>query len=239
MPSRRWLYAGGVVVVLAAGAALAIAVTRGDDARSIVSDLTAVSTLPPETTTPRTAVGGSGTPTSTTTPPATAATPPSAPPQPVQTTPGNLLANGDFERDLGGWRPSGGQVDRVPLGHSGAWSVRIRAASSPAQPTSAGTGQPGILAVQAIPGQVGRSFEASAWVRASRPGTEAILRLRELGAGGESADVIGVTLVDAGWHEVAVVHQVQAGGRLTVEAQAGNLAPGEALLIDQVSVTAP
>ncbi len=35
-----------------------------------------------------------------------------------------------------------------------------------------------------------------------------------------------------------MIHQVQSGGRLTVEATAGNLRPGEFLLLDQVSVTA-
>src|SRR6266540_2214064 len=155
--SRRWLYAGGLALVLAAGVAVAVTVTRGDDSQSIVSELTGRSPSTPGAT-------------ATTSPPTTATAPaPSEPPRPVQRTPGNLLANGDFELDLSGWRPTGGaQVDRVAVGHSGAWSVRI----------------------------------------------------------------------DAGWHEVAVVHEVQAGGRLTVEAMAGNLRPGEAFLVDQVSIAA-
>jgi Carbohydrate binding domain len=212
--------------VLVAGAAVAIILTRGDHTRSIVSELT---------------VASSTTPTATTTPATATTPPPSAPRRPVQTTPGNLLANGDFERDLIGWGPSGGGlVDRVAVGHSGAWSVRIRAVGPPPQPTRTGQEQPGILAAQAVQGRVGRSYEASAWVRASRPGIGAVLKLRELGGDGESADVIGVILVDADWHELAVIHQVhQAGGRLTVEAAATNLRPGEALLLDQVSITAP
>jgi hypothetical protein len=219
--------------VLAVGAAAMIVATRGDDAGSIVSDLTGASPTGPATTT-------------TTAPPPSRATtpPPSGPPQPVQRTPGNLLANGDFERDLVGWRSSGGLVDRVAVGHSGGWSVRIRAGGSATPTTAAGSQsgggpQPGVLAVQAVQARAGRSYEASAWVRASRPGTQAILKLRELG-GGESADAIGVTLADAGWHEIAVIHQVQqAGGRLTVEAAAGDLRPGDALLLDQVSITEP
>lgn len=223
------MYAGGVAVVLAAGAAVAVTVSRGDDSRSIVSELTG--TAPGATATTS---GGA------TTGPATTATarPPSAPPQPVRPTPGNLLANGDFERDLAGWGPSGGgRIDRVAAGHSGGWSVRIRAGASATQP-AAGAEEPGVLAARTVQGRAGRGYEASAWVRASTPGTEAILKLRELGGDGDSADVIGVTLVDADWHEVAVIHQVQSGGRLTVEATAGNLRPGEFLLLDQVSVTA-
>jgi hypothetical protein len=213
--------------VLAAGVAVAVTVTRGNDSRSIVSGLTGGSPSTPGAT-------------ATTSPPTTTATAPapSEPPRPVQRTPGNLLANGDFELDLGGWRPTGGaQVDRVAVGHSGGWSVRIRAGGPATQATTAGA-RPGVLAAQAVQGKTGRSYEASAWVRATSPGMEAILKLRELGGDGDSADVIGVTLVDAGWHEIAVVHEVQAGGRLTVEAMAGNLRPGEAFLVDQVSITA-
>ena len=212
--------------MLAAGVAVAVTVTRGDDSQSIVSELTGGSPSTPGAT-------------ATTSPPTTATAPaPSEPPRPVQRTPGNLLANGDFELDLSGWRPTGGaQVDRVAVGHSGAWSVRIRAGGPATQATTPGA-EPGVLAAQAVQGGTGRSYEASAWVRATSPGTEAILKLRELGGEGDSADVIGVTLVDAGWHEVAVVHEVQAGGRLTVEAMAGNLRPGEAFLVDQVSIAA-
>lgn len=223
-------------MVLAAGTAVAITATRGDQTRSIVSELTVASATTPGATTPPSTPPG---PTDTT--PATSTPPPSEPPQPIQTTPGNLLANGDFERDLVGWGPSGGGwVDRVAVGHSGAWSLRIRPDGSASGPTSTRPEQPGVLAAQAVQGRAGRSYEASAWVRASRPGTEAILKLRELGGDGESADVIGVTLVDAEWHEIAVIHQVQqAGGRLTVEATASNLRPSEGLLLDQVSITAP
>jgi hypothetical protein len=242
--SRRWLFAGGLAVLLAAGIAVAMEVTR-DNSGSIVSGLTGTS--PPATFPPRPTSGATATtpdetttgPTTTRPPPTTTAPPPSGPSQPVRPTPGNLLANGDFERDLAGWGASGGgRVDRVPLGHSGGWSVRIQPGRSATQPTTGETGQPGVLATQPVQGRDGRSYEASAWIRASGPGMEAILRLREAGGDGDSADVIGVTLTDADWHEVAVVHQVQTVGLLTVEAAASNLRPGEYLLVDQISVTA-
>lgn len=234
-------------MVLVVGIAAAVTTTR-DDSGSIVSGLTGTSpatppdTSPPPTTSGATTTTADGTttgPAATTSPPATAVPAPSGPPQPVRPTPGNLLANGDFERNLAGWGPSsGGRVDRVGLAHSGGWSVRIRPGGPATQPTAGGTGQPGVLATQPVQGQDGRSYQASAWVRASSPGTEAILKLRETGGAGDSADVIGVTLPDAGWHELAVVHEVQTGGRLTVEAAAGNLRPGQYLLLDEVSVTA-
>jgi Carbohydrate binding domain len=217
-------------VVLVAGVAVAVAVTRGDDSGSIVSELTGTAPPPPDTTPPTTASPPGG---------ATSRPPPTAPRQPVQPTPGNLLANGDFERSLAGWGTSGGgRVDRVAIGHSGGWSARIRSGGSASQPTAGATNEPGLQLAQSVRGRPGGSYEASAWVRATRPGTEAILRLREIGGDGDSADVIGVTLPDADWHEVAVIHEVQTAGRLTVEASASGLRPGEALLLDQVSVAA-
>ena len=227
--SRRWLLAGGVVVVLAV-TVTAVLLTRGGDDDSIVSGLSQIPTSP-TVAAPTTAAPAS------TAPPATA--PPStAPPRPIQPTPGNLLANGDFEHDLAGWGAfDGGRVDRVAVGHSGRWSLRLRDGGT-TSPSGGGPGDPAVRAAGTVQGRTGDSYEASAWVRATRPGTEAILKLRQLGGQGESADVIGVTLQDTGWHQVAVIHQVHAGGgRLTVEAAAGNLRPGDGLLLDQISLT--
>ncbi len=165
--------------------------------------------------------------------------PPTAPARPLQPTPGNLLANGDFERDLDGWTVLGnGRADRVAVAHSGAWAVRIRANQPELdQPRSQ---RPGIVVASALQSKQGRSYHASAWVHARRPGTEVVLALREYDSAGKtSADVIGVTLPDTGWHEIAVDHQVhQPGARLALEATAINLRPGDDLLVDQVSLTA-
>src|SRR5215213_9969205 len=44
--------------------------------------------------------------------------------RPIRPTPGNLLADGDFERDLAGWAPLGGaKVERVEGGASGRWAA--------------------------------------------------------------------------------------------------------------------
>ena len=165
-------------------------------------------------------------------------------PRPSQTVPArplsSLLPNGGFERDLSGWGVlGGGHVDRVAVAHAGGWAVRIRTDHPP--PGRPGSTQPGILAANAVQAEQGRSYEASAWIRASRPGTEVTLALREYGAAGETgADVTGITLPDKDWHEVAVVHQVhQPGTRLGLELTVTNLRPGGDLLADQLSITAP
>ncbi len=226
-------------MVLAAGAAVTVVLVRGQQPQrsaAVVPLLSDVSTMPP--TRPILPAAPSPTSAAPRTAPSTAAGGPrdSAPPQPL----GNLLANGDFERDLGGWGVLGnGQADRVADAHAGGWAVRIRTSHPP--PGRPGSTRPGILAANAVQAEQGRSYEASAWVRASRPGTEVALALREYGAVGETgSDVTGVTLPDRDWHEVAVVHQVhQSGTRLGLELTVTNLRPGGDLLADQLSITAP
>jgi hypothetical protein len=231
--SRRWLLAGGAVVVLAVTVTVILLTRGGDD--SIVSGLSQIPTSP--TVAPPTTAVPATTAAPATTAPASTAPPTTAPPRPIQPTPGNLLPNGDFEHDLAGWGAfDGGRVDRVAVGHSGRWSLRLRDGGT-TSPPGGGPGDPAVRAAETVEGRTGDSYEASVWVRATRPGTEAILKLRQLGGQGESADVIGVTLQDADWHQVAVIHQVHAGGgRLTVEAAAGNLRPGDGLLLDQISL---
>ena len=237
--SRRWLIAGGGVAVLAV-TVTAFALTRhGDD--ELLAGLSQLPTAPSVATTAPAATSAPApsppatTAPPTTTPPTTSSPPTTGAPRPVQPTPGNLLANGDFEQGIAGWaQAGGGRIDRVAIGHSGRWSLRLQDGGSP----SGGVpGDPLARSTQIVRAQAGESYEASVWVRATRPGTEAILKLRELGGSGESADTIGVTLVDADWHEVAVSHEAQAGGQLTVEAAAGNLQSGDGLLLDQISLT--
>jgi hypothetical protein len=217
-PRRRLLAVGAAVVVLAAGAVtIAVAVGAGGPARH---------GAPPGTSR---APGASRAP-------GTSGAPSASPAPPVRALPGNLLANGDFERGLSGWGALGGaRLDRVALAHSGAWAARVR-------PARDGTAERPGIALPLDPRILqGRTYQGSAWVRASRPGTEATLALREYGGDGQpSADVIGVSLQDSQWHEVAVVHQAHlAGARLALELTGGDLGAGELLLVDDVSVTSP
>ncbi|SRR6266540_2167373 len=160
----------------------------------------------------------------------------SEPARPLRPVPGNLLANGDFEPGLGGWGALGGaRVERVATAHSGSWAARISPGGSGA------AGRPGIAIPLAVQARQGRTYQGSVWVRASRPGIEATLALREYGAGRQSsADVTGVNLPDAQWHEVAVVHQIHlAGAQLALEVAGGNLGAGDLILVDEVGVTVP
>jgi hypothetical protein len=151
--------------------------------------------------------------------------------RPIRPTPGHLLADGDFERDLAGWAPlAGASLERVEGAASGRWAVAL-APGAPGGPAPAMT-RPGAATARA-----GTSYEASFWVR-GRPGGQVVLALREL-AGGRvvSADEAGYVLPDGGWQHLAVEHHTRApGSSLTLEVAGPGLPAGQRLLVDGVDL---
>jgi Carbohydrate binding domain len=224
------LAALAAAVVLVSGAVAIALVVTGPSTRGPSADRPAPG-APPATgtsaaaTTARAMPPGSRSDTTTT-----------SPAQPIRPVPGNLLANGDFEQGLSGWRAFGGaRVERVAVAHSGRWSLSI----GPAQGVA--PARPGIVSPVDVEARQGRTYQGRAWVRASAPGTEVTLALREQAGDGQSnADVLGISLPDGEWHEVAVVHQLHvAGARLSLELTGGDLGAGDIILVDEVDVTAP
>jgi hypothetical protein len=174
---------------------------------------------------PATSRGQAATTGPATTAPATA---PAA--RPIRPTPGNLLADGDFERDLAGWTPlAGASLERVQGAASGRWAVAIAPGPSGGGP---GMTRPGTATARAD-----TTYEASAWVR-GRAGDQVMLALREL-AGGRvvSADEAGYTLPDGGWQHLAVEHHTRApGSSLTLEVAGHGLPADVRLLVDSVDL---
>jgi hypothetical protein len=147
-------------------------------------------------------------------------------------TPGNLLADGDFERDLSGWTPLGGaEVERVEGGASGRWAAAVT-------PGPARDGQAGMVRREAATARAGTAYEASFWVRAPGGGGQVVLALRELAGGREvSADQAGYTLDGDGWQQLAVEHQARAGGSsLVLEVVGRDLGGDGRLLVDAVDL---
>ena len=160
----------------------------------------------------------------------TASTAPAA--RPIRPTPGNLLADGDFEHDLAGWRPlAGTQVRRVEGGASGRWAAAIA-------PGPSRDGQAGLVRRDAATTRAGTTYEASFWVRAPGGGGQVVLALRELAGGREvSADRAGYTLDGGGWHQLAVEHLTRApGSSLSVEVAGRDLGGDGRLLVDAVDL---
>jgi Carbohydrate binding domain len=164
--------------------------------------------------------------------PPTAATATTAPAvRPVRPTPGNLLADGDFERDLAGWSALGGaSVDRVQGGASGRWAVAVA-------PGRSGDGPPGMARARAARARADTTYEASFWVRGSAGG-QVLLALRELADGRVvSSDEAGYTLPGADWQQLAVEHHTRVpGSDLTLEVMGLDLPAGGRLLVDAIDL---
>jgi len=151
--------------------------------------------------------------------------------QPIRPTPGNLLADGDFERDLAGWTALGrAKVDRVQGGASGRWAVAV----TPGPP---GQGPSGLVRRDATTTRADTTYEAVVWVLAP-DGGQVVLALRELAGGREvSADQAGYTLPGGRWRQLAVEHHTASpGSSLSLEVVGRNL-PGQGrLLVDAVDL---
>jgi hypothetical protein len=165
--------------------------------------------------------------TATTAPAATTTAPATRPTRP---TPGNLLADGDFERDLAGWTPLGGaKLERVEGGASGRWAAAVT--PGPAQ------GRSGLVRRGAATARADTTYEAVLWVQAPAGG-QVVLALRELAGGREaSADQAGYTLPGGSWRQLAVEHHTASpGSSLSLEIVGQHLPGGGRLLVDSVDL---
>lgn len=152
-------------------------------------------------------------------------------PQPIRPTPGNLLADGDFERDLGGWTALGGAtLQRVQGGASGRWAVAVAPGPSSGRPA-------GLVRRDAATARADTTYEGVVWVLAP-DGGQVVLALRELAGGREvSADQAGYTLPGGRWRQLAVEHHTAApGSSLSLEVVAQDLPGRGRLLVDSADL---
>jgi hypothetical protein len=152
-------------------------------------------------------------------------------PQPIRPTPGNLLADGDFERDLGGWTALGGAtLQRVQGGASGRWAVAVAPGPSSGR-------RAGLVRRDAATARADTTYEGVVWVLAP-DGGQVVLALRELAGGREvSADQAGYTLPGGRWRQLAVEHHTAASGSsLSLEVVPQNLPSRGRLLVDSVDL---
>jgi Carbohydrate binding domain len=170
-------------------------------------------------------------------PPAPTTTRAAAPvPSPASSRPapepddGNLLADAGFETGLDGWRAVGrAGLERVSEGRSGDWGLRLTRGSSR---------WPGALHAEVASLTAERRYEASAWVRASRPGVEVQVNLFELRGGKRFAvDTVGLVAPAGRWQRLDVSHDAhRPGATLAVEILAPTLASGTNLLVDDLAI---
>jgi hypothetical protein len=159
-------------------------------------------------------------------------------PSPASTRPapapddGNLLADPGFETGLDGWRAVGGAgLERVGEGRRGDWGLRLTRGSSRS---------PGVLHGEVARLKADRRYEATAWVRASRPGVEVQVNLLELRGGRRFAvDTVGAVAGAGQWQRVDVSHDThRPGATLALEILAPTLRRGTTLLVDDLTVRA-
>jgi len=170
-------------------------------------------------------------------PPATTAATPASEAAPTSRLPGaaafgNLVDNWSFEQDLTGWQVVGAaEAVREPQGRTSGSCALVRASGS--QPGRIGLTLAGVVHEVAA----GSRYVASAWVRSTAPGLRVTVRL--VGAGGkpQRSQTTAATLPGLAWRRVFVAHTVAAaGGELGVEITADGVHPGDALLVDEVTV---
>jgi len=145
---------------------------------------------------------------------------------------GNLVGNWSFEQDLTGWQVVGAaEAVREPQGRTSGSCALVRASGS--QPGRVGLTLPGVVREAAA----GSRYVASAWVRSTAPGLRVTVRLVGAGAKPERSQTTAATLPGLAWRRVFVAHTVAAaGGELGVEIAADGVNPGDALLVDAVTV---
>ena len=161
---------------------------------------------------------------------ATIPTPASSRPAPDD---GNLLTDAGFEGGLAPWRPvAGSGLERVVDGREGSWALRL---------TRGQSRRPGVLHPAVATLTKGRRYDATAWVRASRPGVEVQVNLLELRDGKRFAvDTVGAVVARAGeWQRLEVSHDAhRPGATLAVEILAPTLTGGSSLLVDDLAIRA-
>jgi hypothetical protein len=163
---------------------------------------------------------------------AAATTPSPASSRPAPAEDGNLLADPGFEAGLDGWSAVGkAGLERAEEGRSGDWGLRMTRGSSR---------WPGAAHVEVASLKADTRYEASVWVRASRPGIEVQVNLFELRDGKRFAvDTVGAVVPGREWQRLDVSHDThRPGATLAVEVLTPNLASGTSLLVDDLAVRA-
>jgi hypothetical protein len=162
---------------------------------------------------------------------ATVPTPASSRPAPAPDD-GNLLTDAGFEGGLAPWRAvAGSGLERVVDGREGSWALRL---------TRGQSRRPGLVHPAVATLKKGKRYDATAWVRASRPGVEVQVNLLELRGGKRFAvDTVGGFTRAGEWQRLEVSHDAhRPGATLAVEILAPTLTGGTSLLVDDLAIHA-
>jgi hypothetical protein len=162
--------------------------------------------------------------------PTTAAAPTSTVHAKPTTSDSDLVVQVGFEAGLEGWQPIGvPRIQQDPLARAGRWAARF---------DGTGAADQGIAFPAVLRCKPGKSYAATVWVRASRPGTLLQVNLLEYVRGKRYAtDTVGAVLGAGGWQRVEVAHLVhRPGATLAFEVVLPGGSPHASILIDDLEV---
>jgi hypothetical protein len=125
----------------------------------------------------------------------------------------------------------GSGLQRVVDGRQGSWALRL---------TRGQSRRPGVVHPAVATLEKGKRYDATAWVRASRPGVEVQVNLLELRGGKRFAvDTVGGFTRAGEWQRLEVSHDAhRPGATLAVEILAPTLTGGTSLLVDDLAIHA-
>ncbi|RKS72749.1 beta-glucanase (GH16 family) [Motilibacter peucedani] len=150
--------------------------------------------------------------------------------------PRDLVANGGFEGGTSGWfASSGSTLSTTGAHHSGSASAHVGNPRSGAATVALNDRTNTVVSTTK-----GATYTASAWVKASRAGTSAGVRLMEYAGSSLEGQRKGtVWLTDTKWHQVKTTYTAAAdGATVDLNVLAWSLAGGGSLDVDDVSLTA-
>jgi hypothetical protein len=153
----------------------------------------------------------------------------------------NLVVDASFDHDVAGWRPLPGAFLTRGSAAKPAHYARVQRDPTTAATTDPKTGRAlyGIVLPVIQSASRGSHVDATVQVQATRSQLPVLLRLSELTGGKTAArSEVRALLTDTGWHQLKVGREVgTAGATIRVEVGALALRPGEALYVDNVSVS--
>ncbi|HST48067.1 hypothetical protein, partial [Jatrophihabitans sp.] len=151
------------------------------------------------------------------------------------------VSNGTFEADTSGWlaTPKDDGTPPAPLarvsgGHTGSYAARVSNTSASAATTVLND------APNSVPSTVaGRTYRATAWLRATTANTTLVLRLMEYSSSNALVTSKQATYwaTDTAWHQLTVeLVAAKSGDSIDVNALTWDLGAGKSFLVDDVSV---
>ena len=151
------------------------------------------------------------------------------------------IQNGTFETGTSGWLATPKDDGTAPValarvagGHSGSYAARVSNTSTSTTTTVLNDAPNSVTSTTA-----GRTYRATAWLRASQANTSLVLRLLEFDASNvlKSSKQSYYWATDTVWHKLTLdLVAARSGDSLDVNALAWDLAPSRSFLVDDVSL---